>query len=487
MNEASKMEGRMYMNGEWVPSIRSSVRDVLNPATGSVVGTIPAATREDAARAVDYAHDAFQTWSRMPAPSRAALIIIAGEKIKQRKHEIAEILTLEQGKPLAESIGEVMIAADYLIWYGQEARRIYGETIPASAEDKRIIVIRQPVGVVGAITPWNFPASMIARKIGPALAAGCTVVLKPADATPLTAVKLMEVFHECGFPPGVINLVTGKGSVVGAEWLANKKVSKIAFTGSTEVGKLLLQDAASQVKRMTMELGGHAPFIVFDDANLDEAVEACLVSKYRNAGQTCICANRVYVQAGIIEAFTVKLLEKVKQLKIGDGMEPGVEIGPLINEEARSKVLQQVEDALGKGARLLHGGKSWEPDNSTLSYGAFVEPTLLTDVDESMAICREETFGPIAPLITFRTEEEVLAKANSLEFGLAAYAFTQDLGRSIRISEGLQYGIVGINDALPTVVQAPFGGWKESGLGSEGGRQGLDGFLETKYISIKMV
>ncbi|TBL73370.1 NAD-dependent succinate-semialdehyde dehydrogenase [Paenibacillus thalictri] len=481
------MEVGMYINGAWVQSVQSARREIRNPANGHVVGTIPAATGEDAALAVDYAHAAFPSWSKMTAGDRSALLIEAGEIIKRRKHEIAEILTLEQGKPLAEAIGEVTIAADYLIWYGQEARRIYGETIPSSAGNKRIVVIRQPIGVVAAITPWNFPASMITRKIGPALAAGCTVVLKPADATPLTAVKLFEIFDECGFPPGVVNLVTGKGSVVGAEWLSNKKVSKIAFTGSTEVGKKLLEAASAQVKRMTMELGGHAPFIVFDDANLDEAVEACMVSKYRNAGQTCICANRVYVQEGVAEAFTGKLLEKVKQLKIGDGMEPGVEIGPLINEEARDKVLQQVDDAVGKGAVLLHGGKKWEPASAELRYGAFIEPTLLAHVDKSMEICREETFGPVAPIISFRTEEEVLAEANSLEYGLAAYAFTQDLGRSIRISEGLQYGIVGINDALPTVVQAPFGGWKESGLGSEGGRQGMDGFLETKYISVKMV
>ncbi|MCM3748765.1 NAD-dependent succinate-semialdehyde dehydrogenase [Paenibacillus pasadenensis] len=486
MNRAIAIEGRMYMNGEWVQSSGNGSREVLNPATGEVVGTIPTATCEDAAKAAEHARSAFRHWAKMPAPARAALLQQAAVRIRERKQEIAETLTLEQGKPLSESLGEVAIAADYLAWYGEEARRIYGETVPSSAEDKRILVIRQPVGVVAAITPWNFPASMIARKIGPALAAGCTVVLKPADATPLTAVKLFEVFHECGFPPGVVNLVTGKGSVVGPEWLSNRHVSKIAFTGSTEVGKGLLRDAADQVKRMTMELGGHAPFIVFDDADPEEAAEACLISKFRNAGQTCICANRVYVQEGIAEAFTAKLLAKVKALKIGNGVEPGVEIGPLINGDAREKVLSQVQDALDKGAVLLHGGRKWEPSDPALKYGAFMEPTLLANVNDSMDVCREETFGPIAPLVSFRSEEEVLEKANALGFGLAAYAFTRDLGRSIRVSEGLEYGIVGINDALPTVVQAPFGGWKESGLGSEGGRQGLDGFLETKYISIKM-
>jgi succinate-semialdehyde dehydrogenase/glutarate-semialdehyde dehydrogenase len=475
------VKGQMYIYGQWRESITGKRKDVLNPATGQPAGSVPVGTREDVAAAVDSAHEAFRTWSKTTAMERAVLLYKAYEKLVERADEIARTMTEEQGKPLSEAKGEVLGGAEFFRWYSEEAKRIYGDTIPASAPNKRIMVIRQPVGVVGAITPWNFPISMLTRKIGPALAAGCTVVLKPADYTPLSAVALFKVLEEAGIPPGVVNLVTGKGRDVGAEFLENEKIKKITFTGSTEVGKHLIQGSAKQVKRVSMELGGHAPFIVFEDAELDKAVDACIISKFRNAGQTCICANRIYVQDTVMHAFAEKLAEKVKRMKIGNGLEAGVEIGPLIDEDALEKVEEQVQDALTKGAKIAAGGKRFRQDGLN---GAFYEPTVLAHVDSSMLICHEETFGPVAPLISFSTEEEVVAKANDTEYGLASYVFTKDLGRAFRVSENLEYGIVGLNDPLPSVAQAPFGGWKESGVGREGGYYGLEPFLETKYISI---
>jgi succinate-semialdehyde dehydrogenase/glutarate-semialdehyde dehydrogenase len=471
----------MYINGEWREAVSGKRKDVLNPATGEPVGSVPVGAREDVAAAIDAAHEAFRTWSKTTAMERSVLLYKAFEKLVAKADEIARILTSEQGKPLAEAKGEVMYAAEFMRWYSEEAKRIYGDTIPASVPNKRIMVIRQPVGVVGAITPWNFPVSMLTRKLGPALAAGCTVVLKPADYTPLTAVKLFQVLEEAGFPPGVVNLVTAKGRDVGAEFLENPKLKKITFTGSTEVGKQLIAGSAKHVKRVSMELGGHAPFIVFDDADLDRAVDACIASKFRNTGQTCICANRIYVQDTVMDEFAAKLAEKTAKLKIGNGLEPGVEIGPLIDQAALEKVEEQVRDALAKGAKLVTGGRRYEREGLN---GAFYEPTVLSHVNGSMTICREETFGPVAPLISFATEEEVIAKANDTEYGLASYVFTRDLGRAFRVSESLEYGIVGLNDPLPSVAQAPFGGWKESGLGREGGRYGMEPFLEIKYISI---
>jgi succinate-semialdehyde dehydrogenase/glutarate-semialdehyde dehydrogenase len=477
------MKGQIYRNGQWVEAISGKRKDVINPATGEAVGSIPVGGREDVAACIDAAAEAFKSWSKITAMERSIPLYKAYQKLVERADEIARILTMEQGKPFAEAKGEVLFAAEFLRWYSEEAKRVYGETIPASAPNKRIMVIRQPVGVVAAITPWNFPASMVTRKIAPALAAGCTIVLKPADSTPLTAVALFCVFEDAGFPPGVVNLLTGRGSEIGGEFVENSKVKKITFTGSTEVGKQLLRGAADQVKRVSMELGGHAPFIVFEDADLDQAVEACLISKFRNAGQTCICANRIYVQDSVMEPFTEKLAQRVQAMKIGNGMEQGVEIGPLIDEEALNKVHSQVQDALDKGAKLVSGGKRWNQEGIS---GAFYEPTILSRVDDSMIICYEETFGPVAPLISFSTEEEVLEKANNVEYGLAAYAFTNDLGRTFRVAEGLEYGIVGMNDPLPSVAQAPFGGWKESGMGREGGHYGMEPFLEVKYISMGM-
>lgn len=474
-------EKLMYYGGQWHEALSGKRKEVTNPATGEVVGSVPAASREDAARAIDSAAEAFPDWSERTASERSQFLYHAYELLVKRTDEIAKVLTSEQGKPLSEAKAEIKFGAEYLRWYSEEAKRVYGETIPASVKNKRILVIRQPVGVVGAITPWNFPISMVTRKIGPALAVGCTVVLKPAEYTPLSAVKLFEIFDEVGFPPGVVNLVTGRGSEIGAEFLENPKVKKITFTGSTEVGKKIIRGSADQVKRVSMELGGHAPFIVFEDADLEQAAEACIASKFRNAGQTCICTNRVYVQRSVEQKFADILAAKVKQLKVGNGMEEGVDIGPLIDADALNKVEEHVQDAISKGAKLVAGGCRF---TGTDEPGSFYEPTVLTNVDDSMLICCEETFGPVAPIIPFDTEEEVIKKANASKYGLASYLFTKDLARSIRVAEKLECGVVGLNDPLPSVAQAPFGGWKESGYGLEGGHYGLESFLETKYISI---
>jgi len=475
------MNRSLYYEGQWQESIDGKERDVINPATGETVGTVIFAGQADTTAAIDSAARAFKSWSRAAAMDRSIPLYKAYQGLVEQADRIAHILTLEQGKPLAEAKGEVLQAAEFMRWYSEEAKRVYGDIIPASAANKRAHVIRQPVGVVAAITPWNFPASMITRKIAPALAAGCTVVIKPAEATPLTAIALFEVFHEAGFPAGVVNLVNGEGPVIGNEFLANRKVKKIAFTGSTGVGKRLIAGSAEQVKKVSMELGGHAPFIVFEDADLDLAVEACIVSKYRNAGQTCICANRIYVQHGVLEAFTEKLATRVKSLKLGSGMDGGVDIGPLINEAAYKKVQDHVDDALAKGGVLLAGGKRRHLDGMN---GYFYEPTLIGSAHEGMKVCVEETFGPVAPILSFKTEEEAIENANNSVYGLAAYMFTRDLGRTYRMAEALEYGIVGVNDVLPGAPQVPFGGWKESGMGREGGHYGLEPFLEIKYISI---
>lgn len=470
----------LYVNGHKVESAENWVT-VTNPATLETVGRIPEADEKLVADAIDAASRAFPAWGSTPAKDRANLLKAAAAAVMTDIDRLAHILTLEQGKPLSEARGELAMAADYLEWSGEEAKRTYGELIPASTRGKRLQVIRQPVGVVGAITPWNFPASMVTRKIAPALAAGCTVVLKPAKATPLTAAALFEIFDRVGFPPGTVNLVVGSARMIGAQFLSHRAVRKISFTGSTEVGRSLVQGAASQIKKLSLELGGHAPFLVFDDADLDEAVNGVVVSKYRNAGQTCICANRLYVQKSIAAEFEQRLAHAVSALRIGNGLEEGVEVGPMIDESSRRHVIQQLDDAVSRGARIVAGGSI----PKTGLPGTFYAPTLVTGVSDDALLSRTETFGPLIGIREFETEDEALQLANDTPYGLAAYAYTNDFGRVTRVSEGLEYGIVGINDPLPTVVQAPFGGMKESGWGREGGWQGVDAFLESKFVSVR--
>lgn len=388
-------------------------------------------------------------------------------------------MTIEQGKPLREALGEVVYANSFISWFAEEAKRVYGETIPATHPNKRILVRKEPVGVVAAITPWNFPAAMITRKVGPALAAGCTCVVKPANQTPLTALKLAELAHEAGIPSGVINVITGKSSEIGEAWLKDPRVTKITFTGSTEVGKTLMRGAAENVKKISLELGGNAPFIVMDDANLEKAAAGLVQSKFRNAGQTCICTNRIYVQEGVEQEFINLFKAELEKLKVGNGLEEGVDIGPLIDKPAYKKVESLVNDAVKHGGNVAYTGS--KPENED---GFFYAPTILTNVKDDMECMKDEIFGPIAPISTFKTEEEVIERANNSRYGLAAYVYTENLSRSFRITEQLEYGIVGLNDALPSVAQAPFGGYKESGLGREGGHFGIDEFLEIKYISI---
>ncbi|MBI5366649.1 MAG: NAD-dependent succinate-semialdehyde dehydrogenase [Planctomycetes bacterium] len=474
----------MYIDGQWQEADSGKHFEVMNPATGDVVGTAPAGSWSEARRAIVAANRAFPAWAALTAKERANSLLHVGYEMQARKEQLARLITLECGKPLAEAEAEVLYAAEFVTWSAEEAKRVGGETIPASAPNKRILVLRQPIGVVAAITPWNFPAAMITRKVAPALAAGCTVVVKPAEQTPLTAMALFRLFEEAGLPAGVANLVTGDAQEIGKEFLGNPQVRKISFTGSTEVGKLLMRGAADQVKRLALELGGHAPFIVFDDADLDRAVDGLIACKFRNAGQTCICANRVYVQEPIFNTFAAKLAEKVRALKLGNGLEPGVHIGPLIDDAALTKVRAHVDDAVRKGARCLCGGRP--RTEGELGKGHFFEPTVLSNVNAEMRIAGEETFGPVAPLFSFRSEEEVLAKANATTYGLAAYFYTRDAARLFRVMERLEYGIVGANDHAPAVPQAPFGGYKESGLGREGGRFGVEEYLEIKNVSIAL-
>jgi succinate-semialdehyde dehydrogenase/glutarate-semialdehyde dehydrogenase len=469
---------RIYINGEWTGESLEPI-EVTNPATGEVIATVPRGGRSEAEQAVQAAYDAFKSWSSKTAGERSELLMKWSRLIDEHKEEIGELMTREQGKPLKEAIGEVDYANGFVSWYAEEAKRVYGETIPASHPNKRILVQKQPVGVVAAITPWNFPAAMITRKIGPALAAGCTAVVKPAEQTPLTALKLAELAEEAGIPKGVLNVITGKSREIGEAWQKDSRVRKLTFTGSTEVGKILMKGAADTVKKISLELGGHAPFIVMDDADLDKAVQNVVASKFRNAGQTCICTNRVYVHESIVEPFTEKLTAAVEKLKVGNGLEEGTDIGPLINEEAIEKVQEHIEDATQKGGKLATGGKRIDSGQ-----GTFFEPTVLTGVSDDMLCMNEETFGPLMPVTTFKDEAEVIQRANNTPYGLAAYVFTENIGRAIRISEGLEYGIVGLNDGLPSVPQAPFGGFKESGLGREGGHYGIEEFLEVKYVSI---
>ncbi|MGG4041777.1 NAD-dependent succinate-semialdehyde dehydrogenase [Bacillus smithii] len=468
----------MFIDGEWTGTELPTF-DVINPANGEVIAAVPNGGKEEAKKAVDAAYNAFLSWSKKTADERSALLYKWHRLIDEHKEEIGEIMTREQGKPLKEAIGEVDYANSFISWYAEEGKRIYGETIPASHENKRILVLKQPVGVVAAITPWNFPAAMITRKVAPALAAGCTVVVKPAEQTPLTAFKLAELAEKAGIPKGVLNIITGNPQEIGETWLADERVRKITFTGSTEVGKILMRGAADTVKKVSLELGGQAPFIVLDDANIEKAVAGAIASKFRNAGQTCVCANRIYVHEKIVESFTQKMAEAVQQLKMGNGLDQGVEIGPLIDENAVKKVERHIEDAVEKGGKVVIGGKKADQYK-----GFFFEPTVITNVTDEMLCMNEETFGPLAPITTFQSIEEVIQRANHTPYGLAAYVFTENISKAIQITEQLEYGIVGLNDGLPSVAQAPFGGFKQSGLGREGGHHGMEEFLETKFVSI---
>ncbi|GGP14342.1 NAD-dependent succinate-semialdehyde dehydrogenase [Oceanobacillus neutriphilus] len=452
---------------------------VTNPATGEVVDTVLKGGKKEAGQAVDKAHQAFQEWSKQSVYERSALLDKWHELIEQHESELAEIMTMEQGKPVKEAAGEIQYANSFIAWYAEEGKRLYGETIPATARDKRIVVTRQPVGVIAAITPWNFPAAMITRKVAPALAAGCTAVVKPASATPLTAIRLRELAIEAGIPEGVLQIVTGSSSEISDAWMEDTRVRKISFTGSTEVGKLLMRKSADTVKKISLELGGLAPLIVMKDADIEKAVNGAIASKYRNAGQTCVCANRIYVHESIESKFAKAFAEKVAQLKVGNGLEEGVEIGPLIDQSAVEKVQHHIKDALNKGAKKLLG------DENT-NDGLFFSPVVLTNVNDEMLCMHEETFGPLAPITTFESKEEVIARANNTPYGLAAYLFTENLTDAIEVSEQLEYGIVGINDGGPSTAQAPFGGFKESGLGREGGHHGIDEYVEVKYLSIQL-
>jgi len=465
-----------YIDGAWVDG-RAGF-DVDNPATGEVIGTVPKLGHAETRQAIDAASRAFPAWRRRTAKERAAVMRRWFELMLANQEDLARLMTTEQGKPLAESKGEVLYAASFLEWFGEEAKRAYGDTLPQQQADKRMLVVKEPIGVVACITPWNFPLAMITRKAGPAIASGCTVVLKPASQTPFSALALAELAERAGVPPGVLNVITGTATEIGEELTSNPIVRKLSFTGSTEIGKRLMAQCASTVKKLSLELGGNAPFIVFDDADLDAAVEGAIASKYRNTGQTCVCANRLLVQESVYDRFAAKLAEAVKKLIPASGFEAGATQGPLIDDRAVEKVESHIADATSKGAHILIGGKRHQRG------GRFFEPTILTDVTPAMAVAREETFGPVAPLFRFATEADAIALANDTEFGLAAYFYGRDIGRVWRVAEALEYGIVGVNTGIISTEVAPFGGVKESGLGREGSKYGLDEFLEIKYVCL---
>ncbi len=467
-----------YVNGAWLPVQDQAALEVANPATGECLGRVPRLARADVAAAVAAAHAAFPAWRDRPAKERAAILRRWHDLMLARREALARLITLEQGKPLAEAGGEIDYAAGFLAWFAEEAKRVYGQVIPSPWPGRRVLTLKQPLGVAALITPWNFPAAMLTRKAGAALAAGCTVVAKPAAKTPFTALALAALAEEAGVPPGVFNVVTGDAGEIGAELTGNPRVRKLSFTGSTAVGKQLLAACAGDVKRVSLELGGNAPFIVFDDADLDAAVEGALASKYRNAGQTCVCANRLLAQDGIHDAFVDRLAAAVDRLRVGNGLEPGVEQGPLVDGAAVAKVEAHIQDALEKGARIACGGNRHELG------GHFFQPTVLANVTPDMRICREETFGPVAPVLRFADEAEAIALANATESGLAAYFYARDMARVWRVAEALDYGMVGVNAGVISTEVAPFGGMKQSGLGREGGGEGIDAYLETKYVCL---
>ncbi len=480
LKDPSLVTDKALIAGEWLAASESGrTFDVTNPVNGEVLATLPNLTRAELTRAIDKAHAVQKAWAKKTGKERAAVLRKLYDLMVANADDLATILTMEMGKPLAEAKGEILYGAAYVEWFGEEAKRVYGTTIPGHQPDKRIIVIRQPVGVVGAITPWNFPNAMLARKMAPALAVGCTMVSKPAAQTPLSALSLALLAERAGVPAGAFSVFTGtEASMVGKEFCDNEKVRKLTFTGSTNVGRILMRQAADQIKKLGLELGGNAPFIVFDDADLDAAVEGAMVSKYRNAGQTCVCANRIYVQSGVYDAFAEKLAARVSAMKVGDGLEAGVTTGPMIDSNALAKVQEHVDDAVSKGAKIAVGGK--QPELG----GLFYQPTILTGVTSDMMVAREETFGPVAPLFRFETEEDVVAMANNTEFGLASYFYSKDVAKIFRVAEQLEYGMVGVNTGLISTEVAPFGGIKQSGTGREGSKYGLEDYTELKYMCL---
>ncbi len=465
-----------YINGAWVDADDGEVIEVNNPATGEIIGTVPSLKAKETRGAIEAANAAWGEWRSKTGKERCNILRKWYNLMMENQEDLAILMTTEQGKPLAESRGEIAYAASFIEWFGEEAKRIYGDVINHPLPGKRIVVLKQPIGVVASITPWNFPAAMITRKCAPALAAGCPVVIRPASYTPFSALALAELAHQAGIPKGVLNVITGPASVQGKELTSNPIVRKLSFTGSTEIGKNLMQQCAGTVKKVSLELGGNAPFIVFDDADLDAAVQGALASKYRNTGQTCVCANRILVQDSVYDTFAKKLVEAAKQLKVGNGLEDGMQQGPLIDMRAVEKVEEHIADATSKGAKVIAGGKRHKLG------GTFFEPTVLADVTTDMLVTNDETFGPVAPLFRFKNEDEAIEMANATQYGLASYFYARDMGRIWRVSEALEYGIVGINEGIISNEVAPFGGIKESGIGREGSKYGIDDFVEIKYL-----
>ncbi len=476
ISDSSLFRQQCYIDGKWLDADDGSSLEVHNPSNGSLIGSVPRMGGAETKRAIEAADAAFRSWRHLTAKQRAVPLRKLAELMLANQEDLAAIMTTEQGKPLAEARGEVLYAASFFEWFAEEGKRIYGDVIPQHQNDRRIVVIKEPVGVCAAITPWNFPSAMITRKAGPALAAGCAMVIKPASATPYSALALCELAERAGLPAGLINVVTGSSSQIGGEMTSNSTVRKLTFTGSTNIGKVLMRQCADTVKKMSMELGGNAPFVVFDDAEIDAAVNGAIACKYRNSGQTCVCANRILVQDGVYDEFAEKFAAAVSKMNVGDGFSECVDVGPLIDLAAVDKVEAHIQDATGKGAQVVAGGSRHELG------GQFFQPTVLTYVTDQMNVAREETFGPLAPLFRFSTEAEAIKMANDTEFGLAAYVYSRDIGRVWRVSEGIEYGIVGINTGIISTEVAPFGGMKESGFGREGSKYGLDDYLEIKYL-----
>lgn len=480
LNDPSLFREQAYVDGVWADADGGQTITVTNPATGAVIGSVPRMGTAETRRAIEAADRALPAWRALTAKDRAIRLRRWFELMMENQEDLARLMTLEQGKPLVESRGEIAYAASFIEWFAEEGKRVYGDIIPGHQPDKRVLVLKQPIGVTAAITPWNFPSAMITRKAGPALAAGCTMVLKPASQTPFSALALAELADRAGIPKGVLSVVTGSAGEVGGELTGNPIVRKLTFTGSTEIGSQLMAQCAKDIKKVSLELGGNAPFIVFDDADLDAAVDGALMSKYRNNGQTCVCANRLYIQDGVYDAFVAKLQAAVAKLRVGNGMDEGVTVGPMIDAKAIAKVEEHIADAVSKGARIVAGGKPHERG------GLFFQPTILVDVPDNAAVAKEETFGPLAPLFRFSQEDDVVRRANDTEFGLAAYFYTRDLSRVFRVGEALEYGIVGVNTGIISSEAAPFGGVKASGVGREGSKYGIDDYVEIKYMCLSI-